>query len=102
MLSAPSGAPEHASGIPVGSTSIHLTWDPPSPQYQNGLIRQYLINISEPVSGYVNQTSTDQTQITIRNLLPHRTYTCYVAAVTIAAGPYTGAVMVGTGNDGKT
>ena len=100
-FTAPSAAPEHASGIPVGSTSIHLIWDPPPTQHQNGIIREYLINVTESQLGFHNQTSTNQTQITIGYLLPHRSYTCYVAAVTVAVGPYTGPITVTTDIDGK-
>ena len=60
------------------------------------------MNITEAGSGYFSQNTTDQTQITIDNLVPHRLYTCYIAAVTIAVGPYTGEIQVTTDIDGKS
>ena len=98
---APSSSPEYFSGLTVGPRGISLTWDPPLLHHQNGVIREYLINISEPLFGYYDQLSTNQTQITLANLRPNRTYTCAITAVTTAPGPYTEPITVSTDSDGK-
>ena len=97
----PSSSPEHLSGVPVSSTSIRLTWDPPLLEHHNGEIDGYLVNITEVATGIFTQHFSNQTQITIDNLHPFYTYHCYVTAVTVGEGPYTDLVIVITDEAGN-
>ena len=97
---APDSAPLHASGIALGPSSIHITWDPPSVEDHNGVISEYVVNITEIVTQYFNQVVTNQTQIIIEDLKPYHIYHCYVSAITIDKGPYTTVITVLTGEAG--
>ena len=84
----------HASGIALGPSSIHITWDPPLVEDHNGIIREYRVNITQKSTQYFAQEITNQTQIIITNLKPYHIYHCYIVAVTVDKGPYTEAVTV--------
>ena len=96
----PSNSPEHLGGVPVGPTSIHLTWDPPPLEHHNGEIDGYLVNVTEIATGHFMQHFSNQTQITIENLHPFYAYHCQVTAVTVGEGPYTDVVIVVTDESG--
>ena len=97
---APESAPLHASGIALGPTSIHITWDPPAVEDHNGVIREYRVNVTQSNTQYLTQETTNQTQIVIYNLKPYTIYHCYVVAVTVDEGPYTDAISVITDEAG--
>ena len=69
--------------------------------YQNGLIRHYLINITELDTGNYFSYSTTTTEFTVEFLHPYYLYSCSVAAVTISAGPYSEPITILTDIDGK-
>ena len=100
FYTAPSGSPEHLSGVVVSPTSIQLTWDPPVADQQNGIIRQYLINVTELETGVLMHYSTNQTQTTIESLHPFYTYNFTVTAVTVEKGPYTDVITIQTHQQG--
>ena len=98
--SAPSAPPHGLNVTAVDSRSIQLSWTPPPQEYQNGIIQQYLVNITtngdeEPLLLYSRTSS-----LTVYNLLPFTTYHCAVAAETIATGPFTVEEEVTTPEDG--
>ena len=97
---APTGPPENAGGVTVSYSSIHLTWDPPSPDLQNGIVRLYLINLTEIETGMQTQYTINQTQITIENLHPFYEYNLTVAAVTVSEGPHSSVVSITTDQHG--
>lgn len=46
FLSAPSAPPQQVTVLTVGnqnSTSISISWDPPPPDHQNGIIQEYKV-----------------------------------------------------------
>ena len=96
----PSASPEHATGVSGGPNTIHVAWDPPSIDEQNGEIDGYRINVTEAETNNVFQLITNQTQITINNLHPFYTYHCYITAITVGEGPYTDAVTIVTDEAG--
>ena len=100
ISTAPTGPPENAGGVTVSSSSIHLTWDPPNPGLQNGVIRLYLINLTEIETGMQAQYTINQTQITIENLHPFYKYNLTVAAVTVSEGPHSAVVSIITDQHG--
>lgn len=49
-LSAPSAPPQQVTVLTVGnqnSTSISISWDPPPPDHQNGIIQEYKVCLGE-------------------------------------------------------
>ena len=86
---APSAPPQNINGFAINHMTIQLMWEPPPLYLQNGLITQYIINITERETGYTFQYTTSSMQIQISDLHPDYVYECRVSAVTIAEGPFT-------------
>lgn len=100
VVSAPGSPPQHPNAIPLGPTSIHITWDPPLLEDHNGVIREYRLNITETLTNTLLEKVTNQTQIVVTGLKPYHRYNCTIVAVTVDEGPYTVAVTVITDEDG--
>lgn len=79
----PSGPPINVSVREVSYTSINVSWFPPV--HPNGLIRLYIIRVSN--SSFVNYTATG-TSMHITELMPYQQYSVSVSAVTIDSGPF--------------
>ena len=76
------------NGYVVNSSSIFLSWESPAREELNGIIREYLVNITEVETGTAYQLSTFETTIIISSLHPYYNYQCSVSAVTIGPGPF--------------
>lgn len=64
-LSAPSAPPQQVTVLTVGnqnSTSISISWDPPPPDHQNGIIQEYKVCPDDSALGLV---SPDRIQNTL-------------------------------------
>ena len=87
----------------ITSSSFHLSWIEPLPADQNGLIRQYLVNVTELDTGNVfpYTTTGSVTELTVGSLHPYYHYASSVSAVTVLAGPYSNLQTVTTDIDGK-
>ena len=98
---APSGPPLNVTTRTVNSTTIQVTWAPPAPEHQNGIITLYNINVtvSETKSNFILNTST--TSLNVTGLHPHYTYTFAVTAVTIRPGTYSEPQTITTPEDCK-
>ena len=98
---APSGPPLNVTIRTVNSTTIQVTWAPPAPENQNGIITLYNINVtvSPTKGGFTLNTST--TSLNVTGLHPHYTYTFAVTAVTITPGPYSEPQAITTPEDCK-
>ena len=92
----PDAPPRNLNGSAVNSTSLFLSWEIPPSEQQNGIIRQYLVNVSELETGSGIELSTTDTNITVSGLHPFYHYECNVSAVTIGAGPYTLPITIQT------
>ncbi len=88
-LAAPSTPPQNIDGFAIDHTTIRLMWEPPPLYFQNGLVTQYTINVTERETGFTFQHTTPNLEILISDLHPDYIYECRVAAVTIAEGPFT-------------
>ena len=89
MHAVPSGTPTNVRVVAVSSTSIRLTWDPPQPEDQNGVIQAYNIIITELVTErmmYFREGGMDSLLI-VNFLHPYYTYQCSISAETIGPGP---------------
>ena len=81
-----------------------ISWNPPAPENQNGVITGYVINLTLTVgTGDVSQYSSSSDNITIGTLHPFTAYAFTVAAQTsVGTGPYTISSTVMTPEDGST
>ena len=87
--------------VSVNSRALSLTWSPPPPEDQNGIIRNYLVNISVVESGeHFHQLTSNATVLVIDELHPYYTYSCIVAALTVGTGPFTEVTTVQLPEDG--
>ena len=100
-ITAPSEAPLNLSGHAVNSTTIALMWDTIAVENQNGILRHYLVSVTEVETDEVEVYTAATTQLNISRLHPYYTYTCVVAAVTNSVGPFSHNVSIITPQDGK-
>ena len=82
----------------VNSTSIVISWSPPLPHLQNGIIQHYFIVIHEndtntTVSSTIHNAAVNNT-ITTVNLHPYYKYMVSIAAYTVDLGPYQSTTTV--------
>ena len=83
---APSSPPQNLINQHLNSTSVKLSWDPPPPQDQNGVIRKYSVILrNTTMSQYC---TTTETSLTLIQLTPNSTYHWTIAAHTVSIGPY--------------
>ena len=86
---APSAPPQRLDVRSQSSTILQLSWTPPPYENQNGLIREYRINITEIETGRVFPFLSTVTSLSVSDLHPAYTYRCAVAAYTVGIGPST-------------
>ena len=84
----------------INSTTLLIFWMPPPFEHQNGVIREYRVNITERESGIAYRLATAATTLTASSLHPFYTYECIIAAFTIAEGPYSAEVNITMLEDG--
>ena len=98
----PSGSPENFSGMSPSSDTIVLTWDLPLMQNRNGIIRDYIINVTALDTEENSQYVTSDRNLTLDSLMPFSTYAFIVAARTaVGAGPFSTVITIRTLEDGK-
>ena len=85
----------------VTETSFTLTWQPPSFEGSNGVIRQYIIQVLEVDTGITFMEISNLTELTLEGLHPFYSYSCRIAAETIGVGPFSNPVTVQLNEDGK-
>ena len=93
--------PENLIATALGSRTLHITWQPPVEEERNGIIRRYVINITELDSGNEYQLENVTTEITVQDLHPFYRYSYSVAAETVALGPFTLGSIIEMPEDGK-
>ena len=77
-------------------SSFHLEWQSLPPADQNGIIRHFLVNITEVDTGRQFQLTSLTNYILVGSLHPFYTYACTVAASTVDSGPYSPPLTVKT------
>ena len=97
----PTSPPINPVGIAESSRSITFSWDPPPPNEQNGIIREYRVNITEVNTGRILQFISTITSLTVTTLHPFYTYEWIVSAHTVGTGPHTDVSTVSTPEDGE-
>lgn len=76
----------------LDSSSVKVSWNPPQFQLQNGIIVDYILQISGEDTAEDFEFHSFEEFVTVFNLHPFYTYTFTIAAVTIDVGPYSPAV----------
>ncbi len=92
----PSATPTNVSGSVINSTALRLTWESPPVDQLNGILRGYVVNVTEVETGRKFQYSTDTPEIVLSSLHPSYTYVCVVAAVTVGNGLFSLNVTIRT------
>ena len=80
---------------------VHISWQPPVEEEQNGVVRQYRISLRESATGREWNRVTVTTEYLLDFLHPHYLYSVKVAAYTIDIGPYSEPLEFTTDEDGK-
>ena len=97
---APTLAPQSVVTAAIDSRILSISWVPPPFPHQNGIIREYRVNVTERETGMTYRLTTAATSLTVPSLHPFYTYSCAVAAFTIAEGPYSVEVNITMPEDG--
>lgn len=97
----PAGAPVNPSGTTIDSRTLSFTWEEPLEEQQNGIIREYHINITEVVTGRQFQVVSTTTSISVSSLHPYYTYQWAVSAFTVGEGPFSPIQTMLTPQDGR-
>ena len=85
----------------INSTSIFLSWRPPLAHYQNGIIRDYHVELSQTASVEAEfQYITQDHYLLMNNLQPFAEYTCRVAAYTVGRGPFSEPLTIFLNSEG--
>ena len=80
----------------ITDSSFYLVWQNLPAADQNGIIRYYLVNITEEDTGRQFQLMSLANLILVGSLHPFYTYVCSVAASTIDVGPYSPPLTITT------
>ena len=91
-------APDNVTVSAINATTIYLSWN--GVVTSVGIIRDYVIRVSEVNTGLVMNYQTSLTSIAI-SVHPDYVYSCSVSAFTVAAGPFSNVVTIKTPQDGK-
>ena len=88
FFQAPASPPQDLVVTLIDSRSVYLSWSPPPREHHNGMIRRFLINVTEVDTARMYQTASFGSAVTISSLHPFYTYEFTVAAYTVAPGPF--------------
>ena len=84
------------------SQTVNMTWSPPALEHQNGIIRYYLVNVTELESGTLTEYNTTYAWLLLTGLHPHYNYLfVFAAATSIGLGPTGSSFTITTAEDGK-
>ena len=85
----------------VNSTAVLMTWQPPLPEHQNGIITAYIVNV-ENNDTILQQYSISALSVPLVGLHPYSLYMVAVAAQTgVGRGPFSTYITIYTPEDGK-
>ena len=101
IIVAPNGSPNDFNATITSPYSAILTWAPPPPDQQNGIIIGYIINVTILETNETFLLFSNTTSLTVNGLRPFRNYVCIIAAQTsVGIGPYSAVFTVTTPQDG--
>ena len=85
----------------INSTTLLISWMPPPLEHQNGVIREYRVNITERETGMAYHLTTAATTLTVSSLHPFYTYTFFIVPVTVDVGTNHTEITIQTEEAGK-
>lgn len=71
----------------LSSSIVQITWLPPHPEQQNGLISYYVVSLYSFETYETSHYNTTAAFVQFTGLHPFYNYECHVAAFTIGPGP---------------
>ena len=105
IFAAPDEAPDITESMSPTSTSLYISWNPPSAEKQNGILTDYVVCYTDNDELAVDmwqKTSTPTTNITLTDLSIFTEYTVSVSAATVAGVGPSDTVNVQTLSDSKS
>lgn len=100
FLTAPTGLPQNIHALEINESSLTLVWDPPLASEQNGLITNYVLNMTTE-EGNMLYFETNSNTFTFSNLDPYGVYYFAITAETVAGqGPFSIPMPFLTGEAG--
>lgn len=99
----PYGSPTSVVVMTTGTTTANITWAPPDPNLQNGVIIYYTLILTDLMFGMPERVhNTTSTSFSFTGLEEYTRYGCKVAAATIGGlGPFSTPVRFTTFEDSK-
>ena len=91
---APSSPPTEIHVLDISSSNFTIEWSPPPAHTHNGIIRTYLVNVTELNTRRNFVKETTETVLSLGHLHPYYTYRFTVAAVTVSQGPPSEVITV--------
>ncbi len=100
---APAGSPYNVTVVEIMSDHAMLSWEAPLSHLHNGVIREYLVELTreEGGNGSVVQHTTATTSALVGGLHPDANYSVRIAGHTVETGPYSDPLHLHTLEDGK-
>jgi len=98
---APTAPPEDLVAVPLDPRTLYITWKPPAEEDRNGIIRRFVINVTELDTGTSLELESVNTGITVQDLHPFYRYSLTVAAESVALGPASSDLVTEMPEDGK-
>lgn len=95
----PSGPPRSVTVRVISSTAIDISWTPPLPSEQNGIIRGYTVSVTSVDQAL--QFNIQNTSLVVAGLHPFTDYTVSVVAVTVGPGVVAQGQSIRTYEDGE-
>ena len=104
LTAVPSQSPLNVSAMNDSSTSIQVSWEPPTTEFTFGILRAFIIRyaLASDQEAYNYTTiSSDVTTHIIEGLLEFTLYNIEIAASTVGIGPFSDPVSVMTDEDSE-
>lgn len=103
MYLVPSRAPTSVAVVVLNSTTLSVSWQPLDPQFHNGILQYYTLQIVELVTSSVIEVNENLTHIVVSSLHPYYDYNLAVAAVTVVGtGPFSTPLTTTTAEDSES
>lgn len=101
LLLVPASAPMNIINIELSARHFVISWDELPTEDENGLVRHYVINITEVNTGIDWYLTSSSPEVTLSDLHPYNNYSIVVAAYTIGTGPFSDPLLITTAQDGN-
>ena len=92
------------AAVNSSSTSVLVSWEPPTPELTFGILRRFEIRYyvtSQPGNQFVVDVPETERMFDIKQLLEFTNYSIEVSAITVGNGPFSSPVIVITDEDSK-